>query len=687
MASARAHQSHSFTAYMRTLSLTLLLSLALPLLGGTPARAAQPPAQDQLQRVVAAAASCRSGESFEPFRQLEEWVRLSIGQPALQVQVEAGLIQLLKPEATTEAHNFACKELQMIGSSAALPALAELLGQPQTAGFACLALTGYPPGRADEVLRDALNSAKGQARVQIIDVLGDRRDAASVPLLVAAASGTERAEVEAAIAALGKIGNADARQAIAALRQSAPAALRPAVLEASLRCAENLAARGQVPAAEDLYNSLVAPSEPAPVRRAAFCALLRLEPGQAEQRVLQALDRADGALIPTAIAAVPYLSLKNGSGPLVQELPLLEPQQQALLLQSLARRGDFVSLEAVSRAVDSPVPVVRRAAIAALGQAGDMSAVPVLLRALRELKAPADQQAVEAALVELGGGSATDDLITHELDGSPVALRVPLLDVVARRLGPDANPLLFREAADPNPVVAKAALRALGRTARPGDVTALLSILSESYHSDIFGAVEDAAAQALQRIESPAERSKLVRHALDRAQTTEGRCCLLDLLPGCGDDAALEALKLAAVSTDTHIQEAAVRALAEWPDDRAWKPLAEAYRESPKEPLRNIALRGLMRLANELNAHPTAALVARYRALLDAAKTDAEVKQILGALAGVAHPEALDLAQAQLERTGVKAEAEVAVKKISTALKNQPPKAEHQAHPKAAPKK
>ncbi|MCU0783692.1 MAG: hypothetical protein MUF81_06515 [Verrucomicrobia bacterium] len=46
----------------------------------------------------------------------------------------------------------------------------------------------------------------------------------------------------------------------------------------------------------------------------------------------------------------------------------------------------------------------------------------------------------------------------------------------------------------------------------------------------------------------------------------------------------------------------------------------------------------------------TGNLIARYRELLDSARDDADLKQILGALGGV------------LEKSGVRAEAEVAVK-------------------------
>ena len=52
--------------------------------------------------------------------------------------------------------------------------------------------------------------------------------------------------------------------------------------------------------------------------------------------------------------------------------------------------------------------------------------------------------------------------------------------------------------------------------------------------------------------------------------------------------------------------------------------------------MRGLALRGLVRLAGEENAHPNAKLIEHYRQLLAGAHTDADLRLILGALGGAA---------------------------------------------------
>ena len=151
----------------------------------------------------------------------------------------------------------------------------------------------------------------------------------------------------------------------------------------------------------------------------------------------------------------------------------------------------------------------------------------------------------------------------------------------------------------------------------------------------------------------------------------DSRIALLGLLPACGDATALAALKAATADSDTRIRDAAVRALADWPDASAWDALADIYRQPVTESLRGLALRGLVRLAGEENAHPNAKLIERYRQLLAGAHSDADLRLILGALGGAAQPEALELAVPLLDNPGVRAEAEVAVKKIAEAIKAQ----------------
>jgi HEAT repeat protein len=150
-------------------------------------------------------------------------------------------------------------------------------------------------------------------------------------------------------------------------------------------------------------------------------------------------------------------------------------------------------------------------------------------------------------------------------------------------------------------------------------------------------------------------------------------------MPAIGDAKALEALKTACGDKEPRIREAAMRTLATWPDVAAWDMLMAICRQPESETARALAFRGVVRLASDLNAKPDVELIERYRKLMSVARNADDLKLILGALGGVAHPDALRPALSLLSTTSVRAEAELAVRKIAAAIKAQHPEAAREA--------
>jgi HEAT repeat protein len=643
------------------------------------ANSAPAPAAGDIPRLVNEAAAYQTGQSLEPFRGLEVLVRGSVSEPVLRKPLEAGLVTLLGPSSSLEAKRFACQQLAIVGGSAALPALARLLANEETAGIACLALTTYPPGKADGILRDALASLAGAARIQVITALGDRRDSRAVRVLAQRADDGELAVAEAAIAALGKIGDPAARKAIAVLRSRARPALEPALTEAALRGAERLGASGDRRGAIAAYEELLDSSPAGYVRRGALEALLRLDEDRRQQRILEVLRGMDSFLKPAAIAAVRTLPAGVSSEPFVAEMYNLTPVERVWMIDALADRDDLGARLAICLSVSSPDRAVRLAAIRALSRVGDPSLVTMFAGALGSAKNAEESRVIETALVNLRGGAATDKAITAEVKRCGGKARAGVISALARRVGPAANPVFFGQIENKDPAVARAAFRALGKTAEASDVPALVEALVNLRDKEVRPDAENAAVQGLARMGSAPSRSALVRSALGRAHTRESRRSLLALLPGCADAHALDALRTAAADPDPGIHDAAIRALADWPDAAAWETLAGLCNQPGDETAQGLALRGLVRLARDENAYPDNALVGRYRALVACAHTDDQLKLVLGALAGLANPETLHLAAGLLIRPGVRPEAEAAVRKIAEAIKGQYPEAAQEA--------
>jgi len=678
------NNSVSFLAF----GLTLLLTFHSPVV------AAASSDSGSLESTLSSAATYKPGQTLEPFRRLEEMVRESIADAGMRGEIEKGLIRLLRPEATFEARRFACIQLGIIGSEAALPSLGEMLQDEKTTGIACLGLTTYPAGKADELLRKALKSARGSARLQIINTLGDRRDAKAVKALAKLGLDSDRLTAASAIAALGKIGDRAARRQIESLRKKAPPELRAAVTEAGLRCVESLASAGDFKDAVTAYQQFLAAEDPTYVRRSALDALLRMElrldpasvekalgrgqiPG--ESRITAILKGSDAELKPVAIAAIRSLRTPGVTERFSAFFPSSTPEEQVWFIQSFAVRGDSAARTVIHGALASEYPQVRRAAVVALAEMGDSSSVPGLVTLLSSAKELEERRAVESTLVSLPGGPQTTQALMGMIRRSSGELRGQLITALGRREGAAVNRLLLAEAAGADVEAAKAALQALSRTVGAGEAPMLIQLVVAARDDELRREAQSAARAALLKMDSSATRSALVCGAMGYASQPGAKAALFGLLSTCGDSQAFAGAKNAAADSRPEVREAAVRALADWPDLSAWETLLPIYRQKQNRELSSIARQGLVRLLEENNATPNPALLEHYGEVLAEAESAADLRLVLGALGGVAHPEALQLALPLLSRAAVRSEAEAAVKRIAEAIKAQHPQAAREA--------
>ncbi|MGA2501424.1 MAG: HEAT repeat domain-containing protein, partial [Tepidisphaeraceae bacterium] len=156
-----------------------------------------------------------------------------------QDKTEPLLATLKDPKAEIKAKFDACRELATFGDKRAVPVLATMLPDEKLSHMARYALEPIPDASVDAALRDALGKCTGKPLIGVINSIGVRRDAQAVEVLAGLLKNADAAVAGAAAYSLGKIGTEPAAKALEA------AGSAPAVLEASVICAENLAKAGQ----------------------------------------------------------------------------------------------------------------------------------------------------------------------------------------------------------------------------------------------------------------------------------------------------------------------------------------------------------------------------------------------------------------------------------------------------------
>ena len=146
-----------------------------------------------------------------------------------------------------------------------------------------------------------------------------------------------------------------------------------------------------------------------------------------------------------------------------------------------------------------------------------------------------------------------------------------------------------------------------------------------------------------------------------------------------GDDGALPALRTALKDDNTQVQDAAVRALADWPGAGPASVLIELARSAPKEIHRVLALRGYIRMAGLDSDRSPMETLKMYKAAMEAATRSEEKRLVLARIPKLWSLESLKFVEPYLEDEAVRAEAEIAYMAIAVAIK-----AEHEKEAAAA---
>lgn len=253
-----------------------LVLLALALLGVSlaTATAAQPVDPAALDKAFETLKTYDWGKDRSTLQALDDAVAAAHNDAAAKKALETRLVAVLKSDAPRAAKDAVCRQLSLIASADAVPALAELLTNQELSQMGRYALERIPDAAAVAALRGALPKTEGLLKVGVINSLGVRRDAESTAALTGLLENQDQQVAAAAVAALGAIGTPESAKALDEFHKKVPDKLKLALADARLCCAERLLAAGKKVEAMAIYNSLKGEDQPKHVRLAAVRGLL-----------------------------------------------------------------------------------------------------------------------------------------------------------------------------------------------------------------------------------------------------------------------------------------------------------------------------------------------------------------------------------------------------------------------------
>jgi HEAT repeat protein len=601
--------------------------------------------------------------------------RTSWAADLLSVPSEAQLIETLRTGTPAEKA-IACKQLSVYGNQAAVPELAKLLAEKEFNSWSRIALEAIPDPAADEALLDAAKSLEGRLLVGTINSIGVRRSSGAVDHLTTRLKDENTDVATAAAVALGRIGNDAATKTLRqSLTTSAPA-VRSAVAEGCILCAERLMAEGKNDAAAEIYDEVRKADLPQQrILEATRGAIVSRGTGGIPLLIEQ-LKSPDEKLFQIALCTARELPGRDVAAALAAQLAGVGAERAPLVIVAIGDIREAVLPPTVLQAARDGDPRLRLAAIQVVGKLGDAESVPVLLDIATDSEEELSQ-AAKIALVELSGDKVNAELAKRLTTAEDETLAV-LIDLVGERRI-DATAELAKALKHSNAAVRSAALTALGATAGPKELKVLIAEVTDAKNPDDT----EAAAQALQtasvRMPDREATAAQLTAALPRA-STEKKAQLLRILGAMGGPAALETIAKAAQSDEPELQDVGTRVLGEWMTADAAPQLYAIASSDHQHKTR--ALRGYLRIARQLDI-PDAQRLEMCRKALAIAERAEERSLALEAMKRCPSADSIKLATALLDDAEVRQRAVEAAIFIGEQIKDEHPAAAAAAGKKA----
>jgi HEAT repeat protein len=552
---------------------------------------------------------------------------------------ELKLISVLQSDAPAAEKAITCKRLAVWGTQEAVPAIAPLLADEQLSSWARIALEAIPGQASDAALRDAMGKVQGRLLVGVINSIGVRRDAQAVTGLAAKLKDADADVASAAAVALGCIGGDEAAGMLLPTLADASAAVRPAVAEGCIRCAEKYLAQGNSAQAKKLYDAVCTADVP-------------------KQRIL---DATRGAILARGSAGVPFLieqltSADKGRVGIglwtARELPgedvtkalaaamsKLSPERQPLLLLALSDRTDAAVLPVVVKAVQNGSMELRTTAAGVLVRIGDVSCVPVLLEAAIQEDAKL-AQAAKIALAKLPGKDIETDLLAR-LPQATGKTREVLIWLAGYRQLESALPAIVQSLDGSDAGVRTAAIQAIGVLGGADQVNDLVKLAEKiKERGDI-----EKALQAVARRSGVA----CVSHLRPLVQSNDAglRTIGVHAMVVVGGPDGLAAVKAAVDDKDENVQDEAVRTLSTWPnnwpqDAAAAEVLLTLAKSGRKTSHQVLGLRGYLQYLRGDKSLAGTDKVAKIDAVLGLIQRPEEKRQAVAVIGGVEVPGVLE---------------------------------------------
>jgi len=280
---------------------------------------------------------------------------------------------------------------------------------------------------------------------------------------------------------------------------------------------------------------------------AGLAGIAQFYPNDAAEISLQSINSKDSKVSSTAIRTL----AKNNPSAFAVAIPAMSKERQLMALTVASEYGITEAGAVAAQLAQSDDADLKSAAVQTLGSIGSAECVAVLV-----------SEGAEDALVQLNAKGVDKAILKIIGSGDAVAKERAINASVMRGI-PDMEPVLLKAATDANSNVSAAALKFLGRSGSTAVYPQLTALLGSANSEEVASSLR----RIIKRMDDKESCFKPLLKIYGKSGVTDTeQIAVLRCLSSIGGEEPLVLIAQAITSSNKEVNDAAVRALAQWPD-------------------------------------------------------------------------------------------------------------------------
>ncbi len=349
---------------------------------------------------------------------------------------------------------------------------------------------------------------------------------------------------------------------------------------------------------------------------------------------------------------------------LLELLPQLNTSAKQSLVGALGERGDVSAQPALLKIVRDPEGDLglRGAAIQAAAALGNQADVEWLVGLLAG-PSPELREAAAASLKKLAG-SETSQVLSEFFERQPPAVQLILMEVMVARRAAEGVPGMLQAAKGADSQLRAAAITALGQLASTEHLPGLLATVLRAEPGKEREAAEKAVMFVCQRAGEADERCLPLLAAVEALPEAD-QLLLLSTLGRVGGQKSRERIEGMIASSEPGERELGIRALCNWPDASVAERLLALRASEPRKDLQASILGALIRIAPLPDDRTSEERLGLLKEVMELCSQDSDKKLVLRRAPAIRTIETLRFVVPYLDQPALAAQAQEAVVELA----------------------